>query len=823
MFQGADYIFAIQDKDFKFWKIVDSKVTINAQPYFLDYAPAGREDITVLNQRNMKYWCIDRSVATGLNFVNDGAQILKYILLNKGMEEKVYLSVLEQQLYYEPYPTAELEYTVGQSPFTANATTSGTITGTPGDTVMVRMMLNNPDPPDDNITGNFDVLNFVHTGLGPTLGFLPEQIYTITIPASGVIDFSFYFTVGGGSLATGSMELLNENGTSEFGYGYWYKQRTRTEFDLTTYSHEGSGVKCATLEEGLAKFLKSNENTTIEIPFETEYVKMDGVVLHNVVENFISEGVDSGDPIYDFGNHIIELLITKEDAPYVGGKRSVSRTKVSNSNSAIKATNEWFAESNEDGTLELEYDFPVIVTYQPPPGINPAATYFIVVRRIDETGFSDLQHVLLTLPGAQIDGNERRITGSGTIVARPGDQFFLYAFCNVEGATGDAQIVTSYPSTDNSFFNYKYKYRAPTTYVPFLRPQHLFQKFIDFVGEGEFSVAVSDFFMEHANKVFTSGNALRGLEGALLKWNFSGFFQFWDCFSSVGISEDDTVVDFAEKQDLIDDTNIIDLSEPSELKISLDRDFFYNVLKIGYPAIKNEVGVLNGNESFNTGYEYSMGIMKKPGIIEKVSNIAADPYAIEQVRLSTLNKDTTDYKTDNDVFVLVIGSTLIPASGDIPAHYELDRTLNASATGLLEPDTVFNLALSTHLNFKRNGPWLRSILWLCDYKTLKYQSSDKNRDLEFDDPVYGHIIEDEDENIGGLGDRFITPVLFTLTIPPPDDFADPRAVYQFPFLGTTYTGISKKNSNGLASRKAQTWELLALPDNDFAKLENYYG
>jgi len=682
-------------------------------------------------------------------------------------------------------------------------------------------MLNNPDPPDDEIAGNFDTLNFVHNGLSanPPFEFIPERIYSIVIPAGGVINFSLYFTAGAGSLATGSMELLNENGSSEFGYGYWYKQRTRTEFDLTTYSHEGSGVKCATLEEGLAKFLKSNEATTIELPFdvpEAINIKMDGIRLREKANYADVDGTEFSPTALGGGasDGLTSTIFLNNEGDHVGiSLESQNQQAYASFPDTIAAPN-CIMHNVYNVPIELTIAGTSEFTCTRQPNTYAFRRRFLLTSSTVPTQNDYQYHT----PGTLAAGNTYTQVYSITITLLPGERLYTQSQF-LSGGGGDPAI----EFTANSKFSISFISRYEATYIKAFRAQYLFQKYIEFVGEGNYSAAVADFFTTHSDKVFTSGNAIRGFADAVLKWDFAGFFQFWDCFSSVGITEEDGVIDFAQKQELTDAADIIELPEPSGLKVSIDRDLLYHELEIGYPPIKNDVGVLNGNEEFNTQFLWSLGVMKKPTRLDKVSKINASCYTIEKIRVTTLNKDTTDYKADNDVFPLVINNTLIPAGSGVPAHYELDRSLNASATGLIEPETVFNIALSPHLNMLRNGPWLRSILWLCDYKTLKFQSSDKNRNLEFDDPLYGHIDEDKDENIGGLGTRFITPVLFTVTIPPPDDGVNPRAVYQFPFLGTNYTGISKKDSNGLASRKAQTWELLALPDNDFKKLENYYG
>ena len=68
-------------------------------------------------------------------------------------------------------------------------------------------------------------------------------------------------------------------------YGYWYRQIFRGEVDLSEFSHEGAKVNIRCLEEGLVKYLKSNENTVYEFPMnvpEAINVKMDGINLKNI-------------------------------------------------------------------------------------------------------------------------------------------------------------------------------------------------------------------------------------------------------------------------------------------------------------------------------------------------------------------------------------------------------------------------------------------------------------------------------------------------------------------------------------------------------------
>jgi hypothetical protein len=286
--------------------------------------------------------------------------------------------------------------------------------------------------------------------------------------------------------------------------------------------------------------------------------------------------------------------------------------------------------------------------------------------------------------------------------------------------------------------------------------------------------------------------------------------------------ENGSKVDIMARPDMVDVNTFIDLPEPASdsFKVSIAKEFLYNELEIGYPEIKNDVGVLNGNEEFNTKFLFSIGTTKSPAKMDKVSKIKTSPYEIEKIRVTTFNKTTTDYKDDNDLFSLYIGTVLQPAVGSIPAHYLLDRTLNAGATGLIEQETVYNLFFSPKRNLKRNGRWLRSSLYKGDTKILQFKTSDKNDKL-----VSGGLTEKANEPISDLGNKFFEPVIFTANFPAPDNLLDlldanPLQVFRFPFYGEYYKGILMEV--GIAE-KEQQFILLSCTGNDLTKLIDYYG
>lgn len=827
MAQGSPYVFAIQDKDFRFWKIdASGNVAISAQPYFIDFSPAGWQDIEIENIRNKRYWGLDRTVATNLGFVQDGAKILRHIWTKRGISEETYLFVGAQQLDFEPKIKAVLEYTAGQSPLTPNTATTGTITGNPGDIITIKLALNNIDPPDDYINGSFDGFSFTYTGSTPTLPIMPLPfiIYTFTIPAGGVINFNITFHQGVGSIATATMEMLNENGEQP-GYAYWYKKVFRGQVDWQTYNHAGTKVTVNSLEDGLAKYLKAGENIVqqfaLDVP-EVEYIKMDGIILHNDVENFVNEGSDISDPNYDFGNHLVDLLITKQDAPYVAGKKSVPRTKVSNSNSVIQATQLWFLKASILSDVEIEYDFKVTPTYFAPPAINPVASFNVVIRKIDSTGTGTNVLSILSLPADQINGIERHLTGSATITVNPDDELYLFTFCPIQGATGDAQLRTTYNNADPSFFNYKYKYRKPTTYTPSLNPAYLFAQHINRLTGNSIQADITGLPTTEINKKFTSGMGLRNLDNAVLKQTFSDFFRFFDTWQDAGIVVlANGKAALLTKAAMLDYSTITHIGEVSNLTVTTATDYPFKSLKIGFLDKKQEG--LNGLEAFCNVFEWNVEALSIDKELDKTCNSITDCYSAEINRVDFGDKETTDSQQDNDVYVSHTEDTLQPASGDIPAHYKLDRALNPTATGLIEPDTVFNLGLTPKRAFNNNGGFFHGCLGLMETKKIKFQTASRNDKL-----VCGGITEKADVVISTLAAPYFKSVYLEFDTPGAFDLLElldtnPLRLFSFSIDGNSYTVIPDKLSITPATGRVHRFKMLCAAGTDLSPLINYYG
>jgi hypothetical protein len=407
-----------------------------------------------------------------------------------------------------------------------------------------------------------------------------------------------------------------------------------------------------------------------------------------------------------------------------------------------------------------------------------------------------------------------------SVTLQPGER--LYREGIFFGGVGSEAAVTF---ADDSSLGVSFITRRPTTYIRAWRGEALFQQLIDRVTEKNFAGEAGGYLNTNRALHFTCGNAIRGFADAALKISFSDFFQFWDCFDAIGITQIGQFVRMGRKAALIDTGATIQLQNVGDIVMRMERRFSFNELEVGYPEIKNDVGALNGNEEFNCKFVFSTGATKAPAKLDRISKVKTSSYEIEKIRTTTQDKDTTDSKYDNDVYALYLNPVPVTRviDGQSVEVYTLDRSINAGATGLIEPETIFNLQLSPKRSLLRMGDYLRSCGYLADGKVLRFISADKNSKL-----VAGGVVERADILIGDLSPAFFTPVVIEVTGPAPYTLLElldgnPLRVVEFDFQGTTIRGVIEEVSSNPEDGKPQTFQLLVLPGTDLTKFITYTG
>jgi hypothetical protein len=99
--QGKQFLYFIQNANDQFATFQNGFLEWVGYPLPLEFTPDGWQDISILTEKNKKYFGLERTYGAPQSFVEDGANILKSIFYNHGIEETIYLVILEQQLFFD--------------------------------------------------------------------------------------------------------------------------------------------------------------------------------------------------------------------------------------------------------------------------------------------------------------------------------------------------------------------------------------------------------------------------------------------------------------------------------------------------------------------------------------------------------------------------------------------------------------------------------------------------------------------------------------------------------------------------------------------------
>lgn len=701
--QGRSHIYFLMDSSNKSYYVSNGQVLSSSTPKPLQFTPDGWRNITISNQRNQKYFAIDRSFSVPLDYVKDGAQILKHLYYNRGLEEKVFMCIAKQVLYFDA----------------------------------------------------------TH-------------------------------------------------------YGYYYTLLYKGELDFANFTDASAKVTMNIMEGGPVKLIKARENTSYEIPVEDILVKMDGVNLRQSANYLITNGALAN----DLAGHTVDATLLANEAISSLGAQSQQRIVTGNSTSDLWNLGQFFLITGaEDADITINWNFRMTPSLT---GVGAVFGTTIALQcRVLTSSSTEF-----SIPGVAFGRNIQEIGG--------GDPLLLY---NIEHhfqgsvsftAPAGSKIVLYMTATQNrdfTFFTYDndgefsvaYTYTHPTTYIKAIRPLKLLQEIISRLTDGQYTI-ISDTLNTYNDIVITSGDAIRGIDGAKIKTTLLNFFQSFNTVLGIGMGMIGNQLRLEQKAYWVDYSDPIDLGEVKNLRISPANDYIYNNLKIGYPA--QEYEDVNGRQEFNNTHEYDLPVTRITKTLEMISSYRADCYGIEFTRINLEGKSTTDDKSDNDVFLIHIKDTPIEEDGQ--TVYELDRTLNAGATGLLEPETVFNIFLSPKHCFFRNSNYLHSLFYKQEGSIIKFQTTEKNASLVTD------VTENANVIVNDLDPALFQPNLLDMEARMPVNIQpildlNPVKAFTFTFLGVQFTGIPLKQSSRDSDRAAQSIQLLAAPTQDLTQMEFING
>ncbi len=182
-----------------------------------------------------------------------------------------------------------------------------------------------------------------------------------------------------------------------------------------------------------------------------------------------------------------------------------------------------------------------------------------------------------------------------------------------------------------------------------------------------------------------------------------------------------------------------------------DKDMLFSELLVGYK--EQEYEELNGIGTFNGEFNFAPPIKS---VIKKMDIICpwrTDDYGIEQDRRKQyIDFPTEDTRSDKDIFLIDAkpnGNTLVAVKIE---DYD-------SVTGILSPETAYNVRLSPGQNIRRWGSYIRASMPFGGI--IKYTSGAKNTNLvTVKNGVT--IAENADIDVESLAQNFMLPEKFVI-------------------------------------------------------------
>lgn len=465
---------------------------------------------------------------------------------------------------------------------------------------------------------------------------------------------------------------------------YWrwiYKYFYKGELDMSTFKDSPDKVTIQIMEGGLSKYMKANEGTIYEIPFDDDAVnlKLDGIKLFQKAKFTSGITVSNTDYLDTVATPL--FFVSREGTQLAAGITSQNLENVTGGATAYcAASSNYFLINNSDAAIDFDL------------------TGTIKVACTNNTIAAKLRLFFMTDGGTQYDfynpgttlvaGTAYDIPVSETITLQPGEKLFCISRFFGLYPGGSVDVTVDYLDSTELFVNFSSTYK--TTYCKAFTRKTLFRKLMNKVAGSE-DYAVSE-LLDTDDRLITSGDAIRGIAGAVLKTTLNDFFTDLDTdlCAGIGIEIKDSIGSLPPGQYAViesrahwyDASSPIALGDIKDLETSYATELVGNRIKVGWrtPQIED----VNGKYDFNAGNQFSLPITRVAKELNLVSPYKAGPYEIEVTRINLDGKTTTDKNNDSDVFVIV-GENGQPDANVV-------TTFRSSDNSITVPDNIQILA-----------------------------------------------------------------------------------------------------------------------------------
>jgi hypothetical protein len=246
-------------------------------------------------------------------------------------------------------------------------------------------------------------------------------------------------------------------------------------------------------------------------------------------------------------------------------------------------------------------------------------------------------------------------------------------------------------------------------------------------------------------------------------------------------------------------------------------DLLYNTIDIGYKD--QQYTAINGQAETNSLQTYSSAILAVTVKLDLVSPVRADPYGIEQVRIS--QQDTAASRSDNDNFFLWIKDN--PEVDEPFVYYRpvgidglMTNPLNGNPMIQGVDPSYYNWKITPKQNLNRGGPYLASIFYGMGGQQLTLTAAPKNKSLITTDINGVRVAERDPLIISQLPPPLFVPEYYDLTQGMKADLlkqldVNPYADISFVVNNVNVYSFIQNFKNDTAKNSAQPLKLLVSP------------
>lgn len=241
-------------------------------------------------------------------------------------------------------------------------------------------------------------------------------------------------------------------------------------------------------------------------------------------------------------------------------------------------------------------------------------------------------------------------------------------------------------------------------------------------------------------------------------------------------------------------------------------DLLFNTIDVGYTD--QQYDAINGVNEVNTTQTYTSPLLTPATKLNLVSPVRADPYGIEQVRVS--QQDSSASRSDNDNFFIWLKDE---PETDQPFVYYRPKGSEAYLSISGVDPSYYNYDITPKQNLYRGDRYLASIFYNMRGRQLTLSNDPKNRALVTIDLNGRRVSESDPLLISNLPKPLFIPEYYSLKQGFDSGVLDlldsnPYADLQFVVNGVTVKAFINDFKVSIGKNQSQDLKLLLTPDNN---------